>query len=137
MLLGGEAASIPLPFDNCVVPEGINGPVAIFVTSDSQPLVNNVRDRASTQLVAGPTFAFIDTQPQMLNQLARVNLNVAGATSTSTRTISPGEATSIISGASTVETPSLNSPPPSTANTATGASVDGAITVVGWTNVPA
>ncbi|KIM42880.1 hypothetical protein M413DRAFT_10301 [Hebeloma cylindrosporum] len=152
MMLGGQFASIPLPFDNCVVPAGINGPVAIFITSDGQPLINNVRDRATTQLVAGPTMAFIDTKPQMLGQISRLNL-AAPVQSSSTRTISPSEASSIIAGASSTSaaaspaaTGSSGSEPapstgvntasapavPGTPNTFTGKSSDGAITVNGW-----
>ncbi|KAF8164868.1 ferritin-like domain-containing protein [Crassisporium funariophilum] len=108
MMLGGLPNSIPLPFDNCVVPAGINGPVAIWITSDGQPLINNVRDRATTQLVAGPALAFIDTQPQMLGQLARLSPGASGAVSTSTRTISPADASSIIAAA----TPAPNAPAP-------------------------
>ena len=151
MLLGGQPASIPLPFDNCVVPDGINGPVAIFITSDGQPLINNVRDRATTQLVAGPTMAFIDTKPQIIGQLARQN-NAAPAQSTSTNTISPSEASSIIAGASS--TPAAPSPAPTgatapstgggsasapavpgTPNTFKGKSADGSVTVNGWTGL--
>lgn len=100
MLVGGATAAIPLPLNECVVPDGINGPVAIFVTTDGQPLINNVRDRASTQLLAGPTLAFIDTQPELLGQLVR-GPNAAGSQSgvTTTRTIGPEEASSIIAGA--------------------------------------
>jgi len=162
MLLGGQAASIPLPFDNCTVPEGINGPVAIFITSDGQPLINNVRDRATSQLVAGPTMAFIDTKPQLLGQLARPS-GAAPPQSTSTRTISPSDASSIIASAtstspaasSTSGAVSSSSAPPaptgssgygssgtsgtptatSGPNTATGKSADGAITVNGWTGL--
>ncbi|KAH8986313.1 ferritin-like domain-containing protein [Lactarius akahatsu] len=50
---------------------GINGPVAIWVTSDDQPLNNNARDRGSNAIVAGPLMAFIDTKPESLGQLAR------------------------------------------------------------------
>jgi hypothetical protein len=143
MMIGGSSDSIPLPFDNCVVPPGINGPVAIFVTSDQQPLINNVRDRATTQLIAGPTLAFIDTQPQMLNQLARANFaGAAGAVSTSTRTISPSEASSIIASSSSTPTAAAASASstgtgslPSSANTYVGPSADGAIAVQGWTNL--
>jgi hypothetical protein len=106
MLVGGSFASIPLPFDNCVVPAGINGPVAIFVTSDGQALANNVRDRATTQLVAGPLMAFIDTQPQMLGQLARTGSDGSSSpSSTSTLTISPAEASSIIATDAATATP--------------------------------
>lgn len=71
MILGGAAVSIPLPFKDCVVPNDINGPVAIWITSDGQPLVNNVRDRATTQQVAGPAMAFIDTVTEELGKLAK------------------------------------------------------------------
>jgi len=98
MLVGGAQATLSFPIDQCVVPD-INGPVALWVTSDGQPLLNNVRDRANAQLVAGPTFAFIDTKPEVLGSLARGGANIPPVQeSTSTRTISPAEASSIISG---------------------------------------
>ncbi|PPQ82159.1 hypothetical protein CVT25_015137 [Psilocybe cyanescens] len=164
MMLGGQPFSIPLPFDNCVVPDGINGPVGIWITSDGQPLTNNVRDRATTQLVAGPAMAFIDTQPQMLGQLARgTGSGSAGgavASSTSTATISPAEASGIIASASATATAtasgsaaapaatssgsspqvdaSVSTPAiPGSPNTATGPSPDGSMNVIGWSNVSA
>lgn len=152
MLVGGQAASIPLPFNNCVVPEGINGPVAIFITSDGQPLINNVRDRATSQLVAGPTMAFIDTKPEKLGQLARPGAAAppqSTSTTTSTVTISPSQASSIIASASSTapaasSTPAASPSPPAPSstpssgsgpNTTVGKSADGAITVNGWTNL--
>lgn len=113
MMVGGQPMSIPLPLSQCVVPEGINGPVAIFVTSDGQPLLNDVKDRATSQLVAGPALAFIDTQPQMLGQLLRtggvvnggVNNGSSNPSSTSTATISPAEASAIVSSASGASAP--------------------------------
>jgi hypothetical protein len=103
MMIGGQATSIPLPLNQCVVPQGINGPVAIFVTSDGQPLLNDVKNRASSQLVAGPALAFIDTKPQALAQLLRSGSggsNNGSSTTTSTKTISPAEASSVITAAS-------------------------------------
>ena len=70
MLVGGMPTSISLPFNQCVVPQGVEGPVGIFITADNQPLNNNVRDRATQPVLAGPTMAFIDTQKQLLAQLA-------------------------------------------------------------------
>jgi hypothetical protein len=109
MMVGGAPMSIVLPMSECVVPEGINGPVALWITSDGQPLLNNVRDRATTQVVAGPALAFIDTQPQMLGQLARGASTGSGSqaqsASTSTRTISPAEASSVIASASGAAAP--------------------------------
>jgi hypothetical protein len=145
MMLGGQPFSIPLPFDNCVVPQGVNGPVAIFVTSDGQPLINNVRDRATTQLVAGPAMAFIDTQPQMIGELVRSNGNSAIA-STTTATISPAQASAVISASGSSATSlssssgSSNSTMPmsnlsSGPNTFVGSAGNGSITVNGWTNI--
>jgi hypothetical protein len=139
MLLGGQPFSIPMPYDNCVVPQGVNGPVAVFITSDGQPLINNVRDRATTQLVAGPAMTFIDTQPQMLGSLIRSNGNSAVASSsaaanstvsTSSPNLSSSNSTMTTSN-STTPTSNLSSGP----NTAVGTSADGSITVDGWTNI--
>jgi hypothetical protein len=113
MLTGGAPFSIALPFSQCVVPQDINGPVAIFITSDGQPLLNNVRDRAQTQIIAGPTYAFIDTQPQMLGQLIRGAVGSQNVTLTSTATISPAEASSIISSVQATSTTESASSSPS------------------------
>jgi hypothetical protein len=145
MMLGGQPFSITLPYDNCVVPQGVNGPVAIFITSDDQPLINNVRDRATTQLVAGPTMAFIDSEPEMIGELVRSNGSSAIA-STSTATISPAQASAVISAAGSSATSSSSSSGSSNSttpvsdlssgpNTFVGSSGDGSITVDGWTNL--
>jgi len=98
MLVGGAFATLAFPIEQCVVPD-INGPVALWITSDGQPLINNVRDRSTEQLIAGPTFAFIDTRPEVLGSLARSGADLPDIQeSTSTRTVSPEEASSIIAG---------------------------------------
>ncbi|GLB33247.1 putative ferritin-like domain containing protein [Lyophyllum shimeji] len=148
MLVGGAPMSIPLPLSQCVVPAGINGPVALFITSDGQPLINNVRDRATNKLVAGPTLAFVDTKPQMLGQIARSSSGSGSnaQSSTSTQTISPAEASSIISSANgaataTAAAASASSTSASVSgtsggpNTFVGKSPDGKITVKGWTGL--
>ncbi|KAG2014059.1 hypothetical protein CC2G_010907 [Coprinopsis cinerea AmutBmut pab1-1] len=114
MLVGGKGTAIPFPIDDCVVPDDINGPVAIFVTSDGQPLVNNVRDRATTQLVAGPALAFIDIAPQTIGAIARGGNGASGTVPAPQPT---GTAAVTIS---------------ESANLETGPSADGAITVNGW-----
>jgi hypothetical protein len=103
MLVGGAPFSISLPLSACIVPQGIDGPVALFITSDSQPLLNNVRDRATTQLVAGPTMAFIDSSSQTIGQLVRSSVASSasnGTVTVTTSTISPDQASSIIASAS-------------------------------------
>jgi hypothetical protein len=114
MLVGGSPTSISLPFDQCVVPEGIDGPVAIFVTCDSQPLAANVVEQATNAIVAGPTMAFIDTQTDVLGQTIRPttgssatgsSTNGTGSVSSappSTTTISPAEASAAIADVSTI-----------------------------------
>jgi len=103
MLVGGLPFSIALPISSCNVPDGINGPVALFVTSDGQPLINNPVDRATDKLVAGPTIAFVDTKPQILGQLAR---SPSGSPPTVTSTVSPSQVKNLTNGASPSSTPS-------------------------------
>lgn len=101
MLVGGLPFTISLPLSQCVVPDGINGPVALWITSDLQPLINNPRDRAVDKLVAGPTIAFLDTKPQILGQLART---LPGAPPTVTTTLTPDQASSVLSSTSPLPT---------------------------------
>jgi len=125
MLLGGMPFSIALPLGECVVPTGVNGPVVLFVTRDSQPLLNNVIDRGTSQVVAGPTIAFIDTEPEMLGALVRnagnpgsqaATTTTGAVASLSTTTISPDQAQSLLSSLSaTSSTTSATSTSTSTA----------------------
>ena len=103
MLIGGLPNSVPFPLSQCVVPTGIDGPVAIWITSDSQPLVNNPIDRAVDKQVAGPTIAFIDTKSQLLGQLAHTPQGNPPPEVVTTL-INLNQATSIISDASPVPT---------------------------------
>ena len=146
MLFGDSQTgqSIPLPLSQCTVPSGINGPVAIFITSDGQPLLNDVHDRSQKQIVAGPTLAFIDTQPQMLPQLVRMGPGAIQQPSTTTQTISPAEASSLISSVSMsamgTAAPSamptmsaaISGSTPGGPSMYTGPSADGSVTVNGW-----
>jgi len=102
MMVGGLAFSITLPISQCVVPNGVNGPVALWITSDSQPLINNPIDRATDKQVAGPTLAFIDSQPQLLGQMARTPASAPPPTPT---TITLDQASSLINNASPSPTP--------------------------------
>ena len=97
MLVGGLPFSVPLPLSKCVVPSGINGPVAIWITSDNQPLLNNPIDRAVDKQVAGPTITFIDTKLQLLGQMAHTPQSTPPPVVT---TVNLDQATSIINNAS-------------------------------------
>jgi hypothetical protein len=136
MLVGGRSFSITLPLNQCKVPNGITGPVALWVTNDNQPLINNPIDRVQDEIVAGPTMIFLDNQPQVLEQLVR---STSGSSSTATTTINPSQASSIMSSAkpSATGVPGSGSRKPSNNNSGgpnkfKGLSPDGRVIVNGW-----
>jgi len=102
MVIGGLPSSISLPLSQCVVPADVNGPVALWVTSDDQPLANSPIIRAVDKQVAGPTMIFVDTKPQLLGQLARTPSNAPPPAVT---TLNLDQATSILNNASPSPTP--------------------------------
>ncbi|KAJ7638411.1 ferritin-like domain-containing protein [Roridomyces roridus] len=156
MIVGGATASVSMPLSQCVVPSTVNGAVALWVTADSNPLPNNVVDRAKAPQVAGPAIFFVDSSPEMIGQLVRGSSTGSGATSTETTTISPDDAASIIAGASGTATASSSSatdsssssgsngaaaPPSAPSSTPlapdfTGPSPDGHVNVIGLSSVP-
>jgi len=121
MLLGGAPNSISLPLSQCVVPGGTNGPVAIWITSDSQPIANDVVNRAPNSLVAGPAILYVDTVPQALGQMVVNGGNSAGnstgPSNSFTRTVDPAAASGIVSEISSSVPPTAV---PATTTTAAG-----------------
>ena len=115
MLTSSMPFSISLPFSQCVVPEGINGAVAIWITEDDQPLNGEAIDRQSNAIVAGPLLTFIDVQVDVISSLVRNkggnNNSQSGSSSygsgsynsgmassfASTTTVSPSDASALIS----------------------------------------
>jgi hypothetical protein len=71
MLVGGAPESLVFPFNACVVPPNVNGPVAVYITSDGNPLNGNVQQRQSQTVLAGPQYLFVDSEPELLGQLVR------------------------------------------------------------------
>lgn len=154
MMVGGNPIAISLPYNQCVVPNTVNGPVAIYVTSDNDPLQNNVVNRAgANNVLAGPTLAFIDAQPETLGTMVRASSNNAGsASSTTTQTISPDAAASIVASGTSVSssadaTSTASSSSSNSVNNSndpsapfrdefTGPAPGGAISVIGWSNIP-
>ncbi len=152
MLTGGLPFSISLPYTACIVPPSINGPVAIYVTNNSQPLNSDPVDRFLGDIVAVPTMAFIDIDPEVLGSLVRTvgdsssssspssssdpssssgSSSSPGSVSVTTATISPAEATSLVASASGVVATSTPGGP----NMATGPSADDSINGIGWSSV--
>ncbi|KAF9821029.1 hypothetical protein IEO21_01006 [Rhodonia placenta] len=101
MLYGGAAFSISQPLNNCVVPSGINGPVAVFVTSDDQPIDANIREQNDNTLVAGPAMVFVDTMSDALAQAAKGSLSSSSNSTSSGSSSGSGSSTSNSTSSST------------------------------------
>jgi hypothetical protein len=71
LLAGGAAQATVLPADNCVVPAGVDGPVAIFITESSSPLSGDVINRQSQKVLAGPKLSFFDEKDDLTSDLIR------------------------------------------------------------------
>lgn len=109
-LAGGLPTAISQPLSMCSVPQNITGPLYVFVTKDSQPLMNNIRDAATGTIVAGPTLIFIDNQPNALAMAARPGLKSTVAVAGSPTTTSSFAAPTITL---TTSSPSISSTPSS------------------------
>lgn len=97
MMTGGVANAAVFPIDQCVVPQGLEGPVYIYITNSSQPLLNSQQNQNVASIVAGPTGAFIDTRQESASALFKSGgqLNNSGST---TSTITPEQASQIAGG---------------------------------------
>jgi hypothetical protein len=88
MIVGGQPTALSFPIADCVVPQDINGPVAIFITDDEQPLATDLTVQNGAIIVAGPTIAFLDIIPDTLGSLVRSG----GAPVESSEDLDEGEA---------------------------------------------
>jgi len=122
MLFGGNATALSLPVAQCIVPSGINGPVAIFLTTDTKPLAANVVVQDPASILAGPAIAFIDTQSDPLGALVRNSTNPVQ----SSDTITPAQASDVLSQAS--GSISTDSSTATTADSSSAAATDSAAT---------
>jgi len=154
MMVGGAPFTISQPASNCIVPN-ITGPVAIYITNNTQPLANNELIQFTGEIVMGPTVTFIDQGQDAIMSLIRTSVSSSSAPSSSdpsstatdpsassTTTISPDEASSIIAGASSTvggaAPTSTSNPNLSTGNDPTsGTATDGNTVVIGWSTAPA
>ena len=74
ILTPGQASATVLPITQCVVPKGVNGPLAIWITKDSTPLSGDVIDRQYQSIVAGPALAISDNTDDLTSDLIRLKL---------------------------------------------------------------
>jgi len=124
MMTGGVANAASFPIDQCVVPQGLEGPVYIFITNTTQPLLNSQQNQNVASIVAGPAGGFIDTRQESASQLFKTN-GALGQGSTTVSTISPEQASQIAGGgqagapaAAASPTPAAASPSPSSSASA-------------------
>jgi len=126
MLAPGMPFSLSLPIDQCVVPQGLNGAVAVWVTSDDQALNGGVIDRQSNAIVAGPLLTFIDIEVDEIAVVIRKKGSSGSGSSppsnsgtvssfVSTSTVSPSAAAGII-GSNSVSPLSPSATPSATAS---------------------
>ncbi|CAE6491872.1 unnamed protein product [Rhizoctonia solani] len=119
MMTGGVANAAVFPIDQCVVPQGLEGPVYIYITNSSQPLLNSQQNQNVGSIVAGPTGTFIDTRKESASALFKSGGQLNSGSTTST--ITPEQASQIAGGgqaggpaapAPTPAAPVAGAPPP-------------------------
>ncbi|KAM0751135.1 hypothetical protein T439DRAFT_380141 [Meredithblackwellia eburnea MCA 4105] len=72
MIVGGAATALVFDASKCVVPNGINGPVAVFITNSSTPLQTNLQTQNKATILAGPALLFVDSSANTLSSLFAV-----------------------------------------------------------------
>jgi len=160
MLTGGNATALSLPIDGCIVPNGINGPVAIFLTTDAKPLVADVVTQNAAQILAGPAIVFIDqadplgsivrkvsnpvqssgqiSQSQANQALSQASGSISTATDTSTNTSTA--ATGAVTGSSSSAAASgtaSSGPAPTPAQPAPTSAAGPGVKVIGLSTISA
>jgi len=98
MMTGGAPFAVSFPIDQCVVPQGLEGPVYIYITNTTQPLLNSQQSQNVGSIVAGPIGGFIDTRQESISALFKSGGQANQGGSVATNTISPAEASQIAAG---------------------------------------
>jgi len=141
MLIGGNATALSLPIKECLVPTGINGPVAIFLTKDPQPLAADVVIQDPSSILSGPALAFIDTEADALGALVRKGAKPVE----SSDEITPDEANDALKSASGSISTETSSPTETSSDASATPTQDPAslsvaeppVQVIGVTTIPA
>jgi hypothetical protein len=71
ILTAVSPVSVSLPINKCVLPQGLNGLVAVFITPNDQPLSGNVIERQNSTVIAGPALTFVDSEVDQTSLLIR------------------------------------------------------------------
>jgi len=54
IIVGGAIEAIVFPISECVVPDGLDGPVHLFITSSETPLSSNIVNQTKTPALLWP-----------------------------------------------------------------------------------
>ncbi|KAL7416859.1 ferritin-like domain-containing protein [Mrakia frigida] len=130
MFTGGAVTSVVFPLDSCVVPDGLLGPVYIYVTSNGQPINGNVINADAATIVAGPALAFIDpATPELLGQSLRIG-GVAADSSTPVAATEPAVVATATAAAEGTVVAATATPSASVSSGTAAASNDGGAKVI-------
>jgi len=134
MMTGGVPFAASFPIDNCIVPAGLEGPVYIFLTNTSQPLLNSQQNQFANSIIAGPMGMFIDTKKETISALFKSGAVAANvpvtSTSASTQTISSAEASAVIAAAAAPS--AVTTPQAAVASIGGSESGNSPAKVIGW-----
>lgn len=64
MLVGGAPSAQVFPAENCIVPQGVDGPVAVYLTGSNTPLQSNLIQQDITAILAGPGSGTLSLDPR-------------------------------------------------------------------------
>ena len=54
MIVGGRPVSHVAPAESCIVPEGIDGPVMVYLSGSESPMQSNILQQNAGAILAGP-----------------------------------------------------------------------------------
>lgn len=66
MLVGGASQTVTLPLHQCIIPDHVDGPVYVWITSDSTPLAADINIRDGSSILAGPGLFFVEGSSSLL-----------------------------------------------------------------------
>ena len=59
MIVGGRPVSHVAPAESCIVPEGMDGPVMVYLSGSGSPMQSNILQQNAAGILAGPGFVLV------------------------------------------------------------------------------
>lgn len=69
MIVGGAPIGQVFPANSCIVPSGIDGPVAVYLTNSNTPLNTNILQMDKSIIVVGPALIFVDSRSSSFTEM--------------------------------------------------------------------